>query len=208
MSKQNTNRQDRWLIQRWDKALQFEAAMQSARSYYEQLFYKVLEAAKKKYAALRSCSPKQLSGRLSDSALAGSGGCAGFTNPVWFTEWAPWPSGIWISNISLDELVTERATAPNASIWLSREKISSKKLQKLRGRLLTRARKLVSCRAIGFQTEDEGDGVNVLWYYLPEERAKLLQMVLQDGGQPFVSCVSQHVELMASLLQGSDDLLR
>lgn len=208
MTKQNANKQDRWLIHRWAEALHFEDAMQSARSYYEKLFYRVFETTKKKYPGLGSCTPHRLSGRLTESAWGESGGSVGFTNPIWFTEWARWPSGIWISNISLDELVTERTTAPNAAIWLSREKISSKKLLKLRERLLTRAGKLANCRALGFQTEDEGDGVNVLWYYLPEDRPKLLQMVLQDSGQPFVAYIARHVELMASLLQGSDDLLR
>jgi hypothetical protein len=33
-------------------------------------------------------------------------------------------------------------------------------------------------------------------------------MLLQDDGQPFADCIADHVEVMARLLQGLDDLLR
>jgi hypothetical protein len=195
------------MIENWAKARQFEDAMVSARSYYEQLFDKVGERASKRFPGRLRCAPRGLSDRLAESAWEGSGGCASFTNPTWHSDWPAWPTGIWISNISLDELVSERSTAPNAAIWLSLKKSSGQKIEKLRERLLTRARKDRVCRTLDIQTEDEDDGVTCIWYYLPEEQTRLLNMVLKENGQPFVDSIAKHVETMARLLQGSDDLL-
>ena len=74
--------------------------------------------------------------------------------------------------------------------------------------MLTKSRKVRGCRALHFETDDDGDRLTCLYYNLREERTKLLEMVLQDNGRPFVECIASHVERMASLVQGLDDLLR
>jgi hypothetical protein len=208
MSKQNPSEQNRWLIEQWARALQFEDAMESARYYYEQLFEKVLEKVRNKHPELRQCARHMLSQRVTEGDWDDGGGCAGFSSPKWHSNWPSWPSGIWIWNISLDELVTERAPAPSASIWLSLRNRSDKKIGKLRERLLTKSRKVRGCRALHFETDDDSDRLTCLYYDLREERTKLLDMVLQDNGRPFVECIASHVERMASLVQGFDDLLR
>jgi hypothetical protein len=207
MNKQNLSTQDRWLIGKWEKALQFENAMESARYYYEQLFDKVLEKVGKKHPELHKCVPRRLSRKVTEGDWEDGGGCACFFSPKWLSDWPSWPSGIWISNISLDELVTERAPAPNACIWLSVSKSRGKRIEKLRERLLTKSRRVSGGRALDFETLDESDSSTCLYYDLREDRTKLLDMALQDDGRPFVECITSHVERMASLVQGSDDLL-
>ena len=208
MNKQNLSTRDRWMIENWAKARQFEDAMESARNYYEQLFDKVLEKVKKKHPGLRNHTPRRLSKRVAEGDWEDGGGCAAFHSPKWRRDRPSWPSGIWISNISLDELVMERAPAPNSSIWLSVSKSSVKRIGKLRDRLLTKARRDRGCRNLDFERQDESSPRTCLCYDLPEERSELLDMVLRDDGQPFVNRIAQHVETMARLLQGSDDFLR
>ena len=208
MNKQNPSSQDRWLIKQWERALQFEDAMESARYSYEQLFGKVIEKSRKKHSELHRYKPHMLSERVTEGDWEDGGGCAGFSSPKWYSDWASWPSGIWISNISLDELVTERAPAPNACIWLSLSKNSAKRVEKLRDRLVAKSRRVGGFRALDLETHDKSDSLTCFWYDLPEAKSKLLNMVLQENGQPFVDCIAKHVELMASLLQGLDDLLR
>jgi hypothetical protein len=207
MNKQNASKQDRWLIQRWEKARQFEDAMESARCHYEHLFRKVHQRVRKKYPELNEYTPHKLTDKVTEAAWDAGGGCVGFAHPTWRRNWDSWPSGIWISNISLDELVTERAPAPTACIWVSVSKRSDKRIEKLRARLFTKSLRLTGYRSLHFQKHDESDSRVCLWYLLPEERTRLLKMVLQDDGQPFVDCFANHIELMARLLQGLDGLL-
>ena len=108
MSKQNLSKQDLWLIRNWERARQFEEAMASAREHYEQLFYKVKDKVKEKPTDLGVCQPYQLSEKVPEADWKYSGGCVGFCKPKWRGDWNSWPPGIWIWNISLDELVTER----------------------------------------------------------------------------------------------------
>jgi hypothetical protein len=208
MNEQKLSEQDRWLIQRWQKARQFEDAMVSARLYYEDLFRKVHQRVRKRYPELNECTPQRLSERVTEAAWEGGGGCAGFSSAKWRRAWTSWPSGIWISNISLDELVTERAPAPTSCIWVSVSKRSDKRVEKLRGRLVAKSLRLAGYRSLGVQKHDESDNRVCLWYQLPGERTRLLKMVLLNDGRPFVDCIVNHVELMARLVQGLDDLLR
>jgi hypothetical protein len=136
------------------------------------------------------------------------GGCVGFSSPKWCHKWPGWPSGIWVSNISLDELVTGLAPTPTVSIWLCVSKLEEKRIEKLRSRLRPRYSRIGHHRSLRFQEDDPSDSRVCLWYELPEGRPRLLKMVLQDDGQPFVNCIADHVEVMAGLVQGLDDLLR
>jgi hypothetical protein len=197
MNKQKLSKQDRWLIRKWEKARQLEDAMDSVRQYYEQLLSKVHQRVKKKYPELSEYTPHRLSDKMTEADYDDSGGCVGFSHPKWCYKWDNWPSGIWLSNISLDELVAEQAPAPNVSIWLSVPKRDDKRIEKLRSGLRSRRSEVGNRRSPRF----------CLFYDLREERSKLVKMVLQDDGQPLVDCMAKHVERMARLLQGLDHLL-
>ncbi len=208
MNKQNLSTQDRWLIKKWEKALQFEGAMDSVRQYYEQLLSKVHQRVNKKYQELSEYNPHRLSDRMTEAQYDDGGGCVGFSRPKWCRKWPNWPSGIWLWDISLDELVTELAPAPCISIWLSVSKRQEKRIEKLRSRLRPRYSRIGHRLSLRFQEHDPSDNSVCLWYELPEVRPRLLRMLLHDDGQPFVDCIANHVEVMARLLQGLDDLLR
>jgi hypothetical protein len=60
MNKQDMSSQGRWLIKKWEKALQFEDAMDSVRQYYEQLLSKVHQRVNKKYQKLSKYTPHSL----------------------------------------------------------------------------------------------------------------------------------------------------
>jgi hypothetical protein len=207
MNKQNLSTQDRWLIKKWAKARQFEDAMASARQHYQYLFSKVHQRVMKKYPGLREYTPNRLTGKAEEADYDYGGGCVGFSLPKWLRAWNRWPSGIWLSNLSLDELVAEQAPVPNASIWLSVATEHDKRIETLRRRLRAKTSELGGQRSLRLQEHDEADNRFCLWYDLPEERSGLLKMVLQDDGQPFVNCIASHVEVMARFLQGLDHLL-
>jgi len=208
MNKQNASDPSRWLIERWGKALQFEEARASARSYYEQLFKKVCEmASKKPEEPLRYVTHCFLE-KVPEAAWKHSGGCVGFHKSKWQGDWSPWPPGIWIWNISLDELASERASAPTASIYLGFRKYNRRRLEELRKRLRKRTQRDPRWRTLNFQTDDESTREPWFHYDLPEERTELLNMVRRDGGRPFVNRIAKHVQLIADLLEGLDDFLR
>ena len=208
MSKQNLSKQDLWLIRNWERARQFEEAMASAREHYEQLFYKVKDKVKEKPTDLGVCQPYQLSEKVPEADWKYSGGCVGFCKPKWRGDWNSWPPGIWIWNISLDELVTERADAPTASVYLGFGKYPRRRLEELRKRLRKRTQRDSGWRELNFNTDHESQREPWFYYYLPQERTELLNMVVRDGGRPFVNCIARHVQLIADLLEGLDDFLR
>jgi hypothetical protein len=120
----------------------------------------------------------------------------------------PWPPGIWICNISLDELVTERADAPTDSVYLGFDKYNRRRPEELRKRLRERTQRDPRWRALNFNTDYESQHEPWFYYDLLEEQAELLDMVVRDGGRPFVNCIVEHVERMAGLLEGLDGFLR
>lgn len=207
MNKQNLSTQDRWLIKKWEKARQFEDAMASVRQHYENLFSKVWQRVKKKYPELQEYTPHRLADKMPEGYYDDGGGCVGFSHPKWLRAWNRWPSGIWLSNISLDELVTELAPAPNVSIWLSVSKEDDKRIEKLRSGLRLRRTRVGNRRSPRFQEHDETDETVCLFYDLQENGSTLLKMVLQDDELHFVDCMANHVERMARLLQGLEHLL-
>jgi len=208
MSKHSASRQDRWVIRNWKKALQFEEAMQSARLYHEQLFRKVRDRVSDHFPELTGCTPKRLDGRVKEADWEDGGGCACYFNPKWHRQARSSGSGVWVSNISLDELVTVRANLPTMGIYLDDSNGGGRSLEKLRQRLKTKAKKDRGCRGLTLERFEKGDRQTCLSYNLPEEKLELLKMVVRDDGRPFVSLIAQHVETLARLLQGSDDLLR
>jgi hypothetical protein len=207
MSEQKLTKEDRWLIRNWKRAQHFEDAMYSERQRYQDLLHEVHKRVEKKYPKLKEWNQHELSGKVKEADWRYGGGCVGFSHPKWRRWSNSWPTGIWVSNISLDELVTEGAPKPTASIWLSSPKRDDKRIERVRNRLVAKSTRLRGRRSIHFRERDENDPQVCLCYDLPEEPRRLLAMVLQDGGQPFVGCIAGHVELMAGLLQGLDDLL-
>jgi hypothetical protein len=208
MNKQNLSTRDRWLIKKWEKALLFEDAMATARQHYENLFSEVHQRVKSKYPDLQGYTPHRLMDKVASADYDDGSGCVVFFHPKWVRARGFWESGIWLSNISLDELATALGPAPNASIWLSVSKPDDKRIEKLRSRLRPRYSRIGHRRSLRFQEHDPTTSRTCLWYELPEERSRLLRMVLQNDGQPFVDCIANHVEVMAGLVQGLDDLLR
>jgi hypothetical protein len=92
MNRQNLSTQDRWLIKKWEKALQFEDAMDSVRQYYEQLLSKVHQRVNEKYQELSEYTPHRLSDRVTEAHYDDGGGCVGFSSPKWCRKWPNWPS--------------------------------------------------------------------------------------------------------------------
>ena len=208
MSEQKLSIQDIWLVKNWERARQFEEAMASAREHYEQLFYKVRDKVQQTHKEISVCRPHQLSEQVPEADWKYSGGCAGFCKSKWRGDWAKWPPRIWFWNISLDELVTERADAPTASVYLGFGKYNRRKLEDLRERLRKRIQGDSRWRALNFNTDCESQSESWFYYYLPQERTELLDMVVRDGGRLFVNCIAKHVQLIADLLTGLDDFLR
>jgi hypothetical protein len=193
-------------MQRWAQARQFEDAMNSARERYQFLFTEVYKRLTKKYPEIKERVFHRLSERVAELDYGDGGGSVGFSNPKWPRAWNTWPSGIWLSNVSLDELVSERAPAPSVCIWLGVTKRDDKRIEALRRSLFAKCSKLRGCRFAHFQEDDPSDNRVCLWYELPEQGPGLLQLALRDDGQAFVDCVAHHVEVMAGLAQGLDNL--
>jgi hypothetical protein len=202
MSMQKMTEIDYWLIKRWKKARRFEKAMEAARLSYEGLFVEAHERVRRRWDWLPDYKPRKLSEPVTEPQWAYGGGCIAFFHPGWCcSRWGEgWPSGIWIYNISLDELAAEEAPAPNISICLYVSRRSQKRVEDLQSRLRDVRSKAEGRRYLRFEENDpEDDGV-CLWYSLPEGRPRLLEMVLQKNGQPFISCIAKHVGEMAKLL--------
>jgi len=196
-----------WLMREWERARRIEEVMYEVREHYQNLFGEVYKLVRQRHAYLKEWKPRRLLERTNESSYVDGGGSVGFFNPEWCQAWSGWPSGIWLSNISLDELVSATEFPPNVCIWLSVSKETDRRIEVLRRRL-SKLYKQRRGSSISFQESDETDPRVCLWYYLPEGREKLLRMVQQGGGLPFVNSMATHVGRMAQLLDGLESMLR
>jgi hypothetical protein len=184
MNKQLFLEPEQYLLGRWHEVGRLEKSADSIRSKYNQTFQRVFEKVR---AAHRQLDSDRNSVQRSGEAFIG--------RKIW-PQVASWPPGFWIEKMNLENLVSEATgEEPWAAVWMQPPKEMSQ--DEAVAHLEKAAQAVLTKKEIqGVQPHKEGGSV-ALWYYLPQSRTQLMQLLLRDQAQDFVECMTQHFNRLA-----------
>ena len=191
--KSKFDRLDRWLIDNWAEAREFETSMERARTTYEGIVQQVVERVQRKLPA------------LDRSKLFGSIGQLVFSKSDWPSA-SSYLSGLWLGSIGLNNLVVEEDEAPYASFWLDPPKAVKIDLSIAHSKLTKANTRLMKDPKIHWES---GKGLKDCdWYYFPETRHSLLKMLLDGSGERFVECLTAHALRLTRFVPIIDQVFR
>lgn len=188
------NELDRWLLRHWKRASDLEAAMKDTRGRYEAVFERVVEQIQSEVPQLDLAKPH----------FGRDGGHIGLARKAWPSLYPTWPSGLWIWDIGLENLVCETGDDPTAGVLLRPSKRRKINLEKARRRLAVTGKRLAARKRVIWT--DEETAYPFGWFPLPESRRKLLDMLLSEKGDRFVECVVGHFRLLVDFVGVLDDI--
>ena len=120
-SKMESNRfkeHETYLLENWANATRLEASMKAVRTKYQLVFNEVLDKVQSEHP--------ELDRRATDFEAIGAG------KRSWLSSNPAWPSGLYIDDVSLENLACESGDPPNASVWL-RPPAGTLDIEKARG---------------------------------------------------------------------------
>jgi hypothetical protein len=197
------DKQNIWMIANWEKLHQLENALNQTRENYVKVFGEIHNVVKQRHPALN-----RLDTYFSPNVIRSYGGQAAFSSRKWPYKYESWPTGIYIWGISLDELSGEKQIEPAVSIWVGAEQNKrDKRVEILRSRLAKKAKKIFAGKNLQWRSNDDEDNRICLIYPLPEERSKLIDLLVKKNGYGFVNYMANHVSLMAAFIPIIDDVL-
>ena len=197
--KKTFNELNQWLIENWTAARQLEDSMNEVQDKYKTVCERVIEAAQKEPLELDNCRTHPKHGHLS------------FARKKWLSQYESWSSGLWIWNISLDNLKAEEGAGHCAAIWLWVPKGTNFDLEEARTKIQNTAVELMKDEKLKFFFKDESEREKnkrtCFWYNLPESRQSLAQMLLDNESEKFVECIVSHVMILARFIPVLDEIL-
>jgi hypothetical protein len=197
MAKELFNEAELYLLRQWQSARLMEESMETIRVKYDSLFQKTVDAFRARHEELNN--PQVYVKQFWDTGYAGVGRkawCSGNYNP-----------GFYLYNLRLEILSDETQDAPYAYIWLGSAKKTDADLAAARERIRLAASKLLTKEELQRCKMDDPDKGCPLYYYLPESRNDLLNMLTMGDGQHFADCMTAHLELLARFTPILDEVL-
>jgi hypothetical protein len=194
------NKTDSWLIERWGKVSQLETNMNATRERYNDLFAEIHESVKQIHPEL-----DRIDIHLSPIEIQNWGGSVVYSKAVWPSDWATWRTGFYISNISLDELASDKSPEPNVSIFFQGSK-NDKRIEDMRHRITRESPRVFKRHKINLRYDDE-DNRTLLWFQIPEGKKQLLKMLFGGKEKQFEDCIANHIKLMCGFIPVLDKLL-
>lgn len=195
------NEEDNWLIENWGRARQLETAMNATRERYEDLFTAIHKSVKQNHTALHMkihMRPRDI--------REWWGGSVVFSKAGWPPGRGTWRTGFYISNISLDELASDKIPEPVVSIWFGGNK-NDKRIEDLRRRITTKAPQVFKDQKVNYRNDDDEDNRTLLLYPMPEGKKQLLKMLYEGKEKQFKDCIANHINLVCGFIRILDELL-
>jgi hypothetical protein len=193
--KNTFNELDQWLLLNWKSARQLEVSMNEVQDKYKTVCERVINVVQEELRELDNCRTHLESGHLV------------FAKEKWSVGYKTWPPGLWIWNISLDNLTADDRNAPCAAIWLNDPKGNNFDLQEARTKIQKTSVDLVNGEKSKYSFDDKSDHSTLLWYNMPESRQELGQMLVDSESKKFVECIVSHVMILARFIPVLDEIL-
>jgi hypothetical protein len=186
----NLKSEERFLFENLPDVLSLEAAMEGIRKNYAQFWDDICRRVKEKYPQLNfPCN----------HATRRWEGQVGIGRESWPSQYANWPSGLYICYINFESLCSRDTEAPCAGIWVQPPQKMRIDVESLREPFSRRAE-----QKLGFKLLDVGNSDISLWFDLPESRDELLGMLTKNKEVQFADCMVSHFVQLAMLIPEID----
>lgn len=182
-----------YLLNNWPTVHSLEISVKTLRGKYEELFERILKAVASKYSGLDICF-----NRITNH------GNACVAKSSWYSPIPSTPSGFWIDRVGLNHFLTEEPHPATASVWIRPP--NGMTVEETKERLSQAAKRLMTKHEFKPFTVESGPKNASLWYSLPEKRQELLDMLLKNGSQGFVDCITGHFDSLARFTKALDDI--
>jgi hypothetical protein len=186
---------EQFLMGNWADVALLKQSIKSISDKYDLICGEVIDAIRVRFPELNN------SRIVSDSVSSGRQIAIG--NQEWPNMYPRWPSGLYVSEISLEDLTSDEGDDPGASIWLKPPTGLNWDHVNARTRVHKAAEQLLTPELLNRRREDDD---LCLWYILPESRQDLLDMLLKDQAQDFVECLVSHFAVLAKFIPVIDEL--
>jgi len=192
------NEPEQYLLGKWADAQKLEESMKSARENYKKLFEKVLEQVQEEHEEL-DCQGIHMS---NDEGIN-----VGLGRSTWPSKWPKWPSGLWIGNLRLEDIVIANGESPGGSIWLSPPKEVGLDIKEAAITFQEAAPGILTKEELErIDLEEPEEGYAHVWYEFPQSRQELLDFLLKDEANEFVRCMVGHFETLAKFIPVIDNI--
>lgn len=190
------NEAEKYLIANWQKARLVEDSMEDIRHKYAEICDQVLDAIKDEHKKIEW-----------SKACVTQFWCDGFIG-IGRKSWPNDETGgiICMDNLRLELLLDTNEECPFIGIYAGTPK---KPMIDVKGikRIISAADKLLTKDELDRCVKDEPtDYYYVLYYYLPEGKTELLNMIIKGDGQQFVDCLVEHFNVFIKFIPVLDEL--
>jgi hypothetical protein len=186
---------DRYLIDHWAEAREFEEGMKELRTKDDAILNKVQEELK----AEVWWTPDAF-----HSWSSANYGQVGFTKKSWNRGGGErdFP-GFWLDHLLLDHLVGTEDARSRAYLWLGRLRKSGVDLESTKRDILSGSTKILKT----FPPRSGENIERVICYEFPEKREELVKGLLSEGSKPFIKILVGHANRLADLIPVVDGVL-
>ncbi len=193
------NEPEQYLLTKWSDAQLLEESMKTILKKYTELFEKVIEQVQDEHDEL-DCQGIHMS---NDEGIN-----VGLGRSTWPSKWPKWPSGLWLGNLTLDELIMEQGESSGGGIWLSPPKDAGLDIKEAAIRFQEAAPGILTKEELERMDleEPEKEGYMHVWFDFPQSRQELLDFLLKDEAKEFVRCMVGHFETLAKFIPVIDNI--
>jgi hypothetical protein len=197
MMNKQFNEAELYLLKNWRDAALLEESMNAVRKEYANILDEVLKTVCEEN---EGCTPV--------NRINAASGYVGITKKSWLSSDSRYPSGLWIDCIAVDILASEDEEAPDAAVWIEPPRDSGLDLKEATNRFYKEAKQRLSKDELARVKPDDDRTSAAVWYYLPEPRHKLLEMLQTDEAREFKDCMIGHFELLSRFIPILDEIFQ
>lgn len=191
------NKAEVYLLNNWADATLLEESLEAVREKYEEIFREVLREVQDNHKVLDSPA-LHVNHR--------SGGSVGIGKKAWPSDYPPWPTGLWLINIGLDNLISEDEDSPEGCVSIEPPIANNMNHDEAEKKLTNAAEQMFgknSCEWPAGTIKKE----TFISHRLPESRKELLQLLLDDEAIGFVEHMVAHLETLAKFIPVVDEIV-
>ena len=188
------NEADRYLLEHWAEARDFEEGMRSVRDKYQ----RILEE------ALNQLHDERWWESDFKEYVSENYGCIGFGRRSWDRSDSKSNfTGMWLDDLDLNYLVGRGEEHPCAQIWLGGSRKHGLDPESVKKEIVTLAGKALK----GFPPRSGEKDTMIICYLFPESREQLVHGLLSDDAKPFIEVLCSHANRIAELIPAVDTVL-
>jgi hypothetical protein len=206
MAKSLFNEAEAYLLDNWVDARQLERSLQRMGKKYREVLGTVLNEVSNRHPEL-DCRGMDLEMDEDDDEA-----CDCLNLGIGRKAWPSmnprtYPTGLWVSGITLGELITRGATAASACVWINPPEDSKLDLQESLRVLQEEAKRAVPEIEIHADV-NKSEGSVSIDYPIPEPRKRLLELLLEKESLGFIQCMVAHFDTLAKFIPVIDKMFQ